>query len=81
VRSSPSRCSRAVSVREHRDQLFVAGELDAPFDDDAQTLFSASTAREEQLEILSSSDAYGTGLMGFASVRALFDEFLRVHSD
>jgi dienelactone hydrolase len=61
--------------------LFVAGEQDDPFDDDAQTLFSASVAREKQLEIVSSSAAHGTGLLGFASVRALFDEFLRTHSD
>jgi pimeloyl-ACP methyl ester carboxylesterase len=61
--------------------LFVAGDQDDPFDDDAQTLFSASVAREKQLEIVSGSAAHGTGLLGLASVRALFDEFLRTHSD
>ena len=31
--------------------LFVAAEQDDPFDDDAQTLFNASAAREKQLEV------------------------------
>jgi len=31
--------------------------------------------------VLSGSAAHGTALLGFASIRALFDEFLRVHSD
>ncbi len=61
--------------------LFVAGDQDDPFDDDAQTLFSASVAREKQLELISGSAAHGTGLLGLASVRAVFDEFLRTHSD
>jgi esterase/lipase len=61
--------------------LFVAAEQDDPFNADAQTLFNASAAREKQLEVLSGSAAHGTALLGFASIRALFDEFLRVHSD
>lgn len=60
--------------------LFVAAEDDDPFDDDARTLFAASAAREKRLEMIPASDAHGTGLLRFASVRALFDEFLRSHS-
>ncbi len=61
--------------------LFVAAEQDDPFNVDAQKLFDASVAREKQLEVLPGSAAHGSGLLGFASVRTLFDEFLRVHSD
>ncbi len=60
--------------------LFVVGEQDDPFDDDAQTLFSASGAREKQLEVVPATSAHGTALLGFQSVRSLFDEFLRTHS-
>ena len=60
--------------------LFVAAEDDDPFDDDARTLFGASVAREKRLEMVPASDAHGTGLLQLASVRALFDEFLRSHS-
>jgi alpha-beta hydrolase superfamily lysophospholipase len=61
--------------------LFVAAERDDPFNVDAQTLFDASVAREKHLELLPGSAAHGSGLLAFASVRTLFDEFLRVHSD
>jgi pimeloyl-ACP methyl ester carboxylesterase len=61
--------------------LFVAAEDDDPFDDDARTLFAASAAREKQLEMVPASGAHGTGLLQLESVRALFDELLRSHSD
>jgi pimeloyl-ACP methyl ester carboxylesterase len=61
--------------------LFVAAEDDDPFDEDARTLFAASAAREKQLEMVPASDAHGTGLLQLASIRTLFDEFLRSHSD
>lgn len=61
--------------------LFVAAEQDDPFNADAQTLFNASVAREKQLEVLPGSAAHGSGLLASASIRTLFDEFLRVHSD
>ena len=60
--------------------VFVAGEQDDPFDDDALTLFNESAAREKRLEVVPASPAHGTRLLGFQSVRALFDEFLRDHS-
>jgi PhoPQ-activated pathogenicity-related protein len=61
--------------------LFVAAEEDDPFDDDANTLFAASVAREKQLEVVPASATHGTGLLSLPSVTSLFDEFLRVHSD
>lgn len=61
--------------------LFVAAEQDDPFDDDALTLFNASAAREKRLEVVPGSTAHGTGLLGLESVRTLFDEFLRDHSN
>ena len=61
--------------------LFLAAEQDDPFNVDAQTLFDASVAREKQLEVLPGSAAHGSALLAFESVRQLFDEFLRVHSD
>ena len=60
---------------------FVAAENDDPFDDDARTLFEASAAREKQLEVLTASALHGTGLLANASIRALFDGFLREHSN
>jgi pimeloyl-ACP methyl ester carboxylesterase len=61
--------------------VFMAAELDDPFDDDAQTLFSASAAREKRLEVLPASGAHGSGLLSNASMRAIFDEFLRQQSN
>ena len=61
--------------------LFVAAEQDDPFDDDALTLFNASVARDKRLEVVPASDAHGTALLANASVRALFDDFLRTHSN
>jgi pimeloyl-ACP methyl ester carboxylesterase len=61
--------------------LFLASELDDPFDDDALTLFNASPAREKRLEVLSGSALHGSGLLSNASTRALFDEFVRDHSN
>jgi alpha-beta hydrolase superfamily lysophospholipase len=61
--------------------VFAAAELDDPFDDDALTLFNASAARDRRLEVVPASSAHGTGLLGIQSVRALFDEFLREHSN
>jgi dienelactone hydrolase len=61
--------------------VFMAAEDDDPFDDDARTLFEASAAREKRLELLTGSALHGTGLLSDPSVRALFDEFLRDHSN
>jgi pimeloyl-ACP methyl ester carboxylesterase len=61
--------------------LFVAAAEDDPFDDDANTLFAASVAREKQLEVVPASAAHGTGMLSLPSVTSLFDEFLRVHSN
>jgi dienelactone hydrolase len=61
--------------------VFLAAELDDPFDDDALTLYNASAAREKRLEVLPGSTAHGTGLLSNASMRAIFDEFLREHSN
>jgi pimeloyl-ACP methyl ester carboxylesterase len=61
--------------------LFLAGEQDDPFDDDALTLFNASAARDKRLEVLPGSAAHGSDLLANASMRTLFDEFLRTQSN
>jgi dienelactone hydrolase len=60
--------------------LLVAAEEDDPFDDDARTLFAASVARDKRLEMVGGF-GHGSGLLVDPSVRALFDEFVRTHSN
>jgi pimeloyl-ACP methyl ester carboxylesterase len=72
--------AEAAVRRLNAPTFFVAAEDDDPFDDDARTLFAASVARDKRLELVGGF-GHGSGLLQDPSLRALFDEFLRVHSN
>jgi pimeloyl-ACP methyl ester carboxylesterase len=59
--------------------LFMAGEGDVDFANDARTLYAAATAADKSLEILPSS-AHGVTLVGTsAQARSLLESFIRAH--
>lgn len=72
--------AEAAATRLLAPTLLVAAEDDDPFDDDARTLFSALAGRDKRLEVVAGT-AHGSGLLGDPSIRALFDEFVRTHSN
>jgi dienelactone hydrolase len=72
--------AEAAVARLFAPTLFAAAEDDDPFDDDARTLFAANAGRDKRLELVAGT-AHGSGLLGDPQIRAVFDEFVRVHSN
>jgi hypothetical protein len=71
--------AEAAVARLSAPTLFAAADDDS-FDDDASTLFAAHAGRDKRLELVAGTTAHGSGLLG-PSIRPIFDEFLRVHSN
>jgi predicted alpha/beta-fold hydrolase len=72
--------AEAAVTRLFSPTLLAAAQDDDPFDDDARTLFAALAGRDKRLELVSGT-AHGSGLLADPSIRALFDEFVRTHSN